>query len=59
MQVYGDCARGGGWGEGGAGRGDDNDVNDDIQKTNSELVKYGGACTLPSIHMERGRSRRE
>ena len=28
-------------------------------KTNPELIKYGGACTLPSIHMERGRSRRE
>ena len=47
MQVYGDCARGGDWGEGGAGRGDYNDVNDDdiriaTNASNSPGVVCGG-----------------
>ena len=49
MQVYGDCARGGDWGEGGAGRGDYNDVNDDdiriaTNASNSPGVVWGGEC---------------
>ena len=47
MQVYGDYARGGDWGEGGAGRGDYNDVNDDdiriaTNASNSPGVVVGG-----------------